>query len=237
MSSVKPLPLPPYSKGPRWALLFLGFVALVLLAGAGVYAYLVYIQPQQSTSQDEKVVDDSLVAKIGNLIELPDEEPTIATVSDVTQLKDQEFFANAQNGDKVLIFQKSGKAILYRPSTEKIIEVGPVTIELPTNTATSSATIAMPLGVVLYNGSTVVGITQTVEDQITETYEKIEVLERENAKGNYDETIVVDLTRQRASDAQLLADLIGGKVGQLPDTEASPEAEILIIVGESYSEE
>lgn len=67
-------------------------------------------------------VNDILV-KVGKLIDIPDETPTVATVSDVTKLQSQEFFAKAQNGDKVIIFPNAKKAILYRPSTDKIVEV------------------------------------------------------------------------------------------------------------------
>jgi hypothetical protein len=57
---------------------------------------------------------------------LPAEQPTVATVSDITKLKDQAFFNNAKNGDKVLIFKNTKKAIIYRPSTNQIIEIAPI---------------------------------------------------------------------------------------------------------------
>jgi len=72
---------------------------------------------------------NALVAQVGKLISLPtDETPTVATVTDASKVKDQPFFANAQNNDKVLIYQKAAKAILYRPSENRIIEVGAVNI-------------------------------------------------------------------------------------------------------------
>ncbi len=72
---------------------------------------------------------DALVAQVGKLISLPDDEkPTVATVTDASKVKDQPFFAKAQNDDKVLIYQKAAKAILYRPSTNMIVEVGAVNI-------------------------------------------------------------------------------------------------------------
>jgi len=74
-------------------------------------------------------------------MELPkDEEPTIATVLDKEKLKDQLFFAKAENGDKVIIYSKNQKAILYRPSINKIIDVAPISIAPPQVTPTVTPT-------------------------------------------------------------------------------------------------
>ena len=80
---------------------------------------------------------DALVSQVGKLIALPtDEKPTVATVTDASKVKDQSFFTKAQNGDKVLIYQKAQKAILYRPSTNIIVEVGAVNINNQAQTQT-----------------------------------------------------------------------------------------------------
>lgn len=84
---------------------------------------------QQQTDPTAKVREDNqkLVEQVGKLIVLPtDEEPTIATVSDLTKLKDQPFFAKAKLGDKVLIYNRAKKAILYRPGDNQIIELAPL---------------------------------------------------------------------------------------------------------------
>lgn len=74
----------------------------------------------------EKEVKD-LTAAVGSLMVLPEGEiPQIATVSDPSRLKGQEFFKNAKVGDKVLIYNKSKKAILYSPSIRKILDVAPL---------------------------------------------------------------------------------------------------------------
>lgn len=65
-----------------------------------------------------------LTLKIGRTMELPSgEQPSLATVSDKNKLKGQDFFSRARNGDKLLIYSKARKAILYRPLEGKIIEV------------------------------------------------------------------------------------------------------------------
>ena len=70
-----------------------------------------------------------LVAEVGNLVLLPEgETPTIATVSDPEALKAQPFFAGALKDDKVLIYTTAQKAILYRPSVGKIVQIAPINI-------------------------------------------------------------------------------------------------------------
>lgn len=110
-------------------------VLLVVLAVGGFVGYQRYSylkkenqrlsNPQEATkSEIEKTK-----SQVSALIEVPtDEEPTIANVVDVTKLSSQEFFKNAKNGDKLLVYQKSKKAILYRPETNKIIEVSTINI-------------------------------------------------------------------------------------------------------------
>lgn len=69
-----------------------------------------------------------LVADVSDHMLLPeDETPTLATVTDMHALEGQAFFKNAAEGDKVLMYMRSQKAIIYRPSIDRIIEVGPIT--------------------------------------------------------------------------------------------------------------
>lgn len=70
-----------------------------------------------------------LTKQIGAVFQLPTgETPTLATVSDASKVRSQAFFKDTQNGDKVLLYSKAGEAILYRPSTKKIISVAPVNL-------------------------------------------------------------------------------------------------------------
>ena len=125
---------------------FSTILILVLLLSFGLtfYFYKKY-QTVQKTLQKQLSPDDreKLIAQVGKLIQLPKEEPTIASISDKEKLKNQPFFQNASNGDKVLIFTKAKKAILYRPSINKIIEVSQINLEPPsvTSSATASPTL------------------------------------------------------------------------------------------------
>lgn len=124
---------------------------LVLILGAGGYYAYSYIQDQNAKidrlSDPQEAAKDEvtkLVVVVSQITELPaDETPTLATVSDAAKLKSQAFFKNAQNGDKVLIFTKAKKAFLYRPSTNKIIEIAPINIgdnQKSTSKSTTDAT-------------------------------------------------------------------------------------------------
>jgi hypothetical protein len=80
-----------------------------------------------------------IIDAVGRLMQLPSNEtPTVASVSDAATAKKQSaFFANARNGDKVLLYAKSGEAILYRPSTNKVILVAPLTFTSSTSGTTT----------------------------------------------------------------------------------------------------
>lgn len=70
------------------------------------------------------------IEEVGKVYDLPkDEQPSVATVKDKEQLKDQAFFAKAENGDITLIYSNAKLALLYRPSTKQLVNVSSVTIQ------------------------------------------------------------------------------------------------------------
>jgi len=121
-------------------------ILLIAAAGTAVYFMKKYNESQDQvnklasnptiTAQQQQA---DLIAKVGKLTVLPtNETPTVATVTDITKLKDQAFFANAQNGDKVLIYTGAKEAYLYRPSTNKLINIAPVNLGASTTGTTST---------------------------------------------------------------------------------------------------
>ena len=107
-------------------------IPLVLFVVAVVFAVYSYTQLAELRGDPQRVAEkevEELVNRVGKLIVLPEgEQPTVATVSDVESLREQPFFAQAKNGDKVLIYTNARKVILYDPVTNKIVEVAPLNI-------------------------------------------------------------------------------------------------------------
>ncbi len=114
-------------------------VLSVALGGGGYYIYRfkpnllsplkdVKIQ-QQASGQLTPDQTQKLLAEVGKIIDLPTGEiPTVATITDITKLQDQDFFKKAHNGDQVIIYTQAKKAYLYNPTLKKIIDVQPISV-------------------------------------------------------------------------------------------------------------
>lgn len=109
----------------EWAIIIV-FILLVV-AIPSYYFYSKYQKSQvllQNSNAATNTEIKDVVQKVGMLIVLPSNEvPTVAKVSDKTQLPSGQFFTNVQNGDEVLIYPIAKELILYRPSINKLIEV------------------------------------------------------------------------------------------------------------------
>lgn len=145
------------SNTPQLRFLIIGSVlAFIILAATSLYFYSKYRQTQNKLKQESRIPKDEaryLLSLIGKLMDLPEDEiPTIGTVKEKKDLPSQPFYKKAENGDKILLYEKAKKAILYRPRLNKIIEVAPLNI-VPTQTATSEGLIT-PAGRIIFRGVT-----------------------------------------------------------------------------------
>jgi len=202
---------------------------IITLAAFGAAGYLYH----ENKKMEQKISDPTvasnqeisdLTARVGKFMDLPqDEKPTIITVVDKSKLSDQQFFAKSENGDKVLVYTAAKEAIIYRPSTNKIIAVGPVDL-----TPKSTFKVA------LYNGSSLAisddlasAAQKTLADKVT----NLQFLDIESTQTkNYTANTVIDLSGSHSNEATQLAQIINGTVGTLPSIEVKPDADFMIIV-------
>ena len=73
---------------------------------------------------DEKQVQE-IVTQIEKVTPVKkDEKPVITEIVDVENLKKTNaFYKDAQNGDKLIVFAQDKKVIIYRPSTNQVINI------------------------------------------------------------------------------------------------------------------
>ncbi len=116
--------------------MLIAFFVLIALLGIGGAGYAFYhvssVKSELADLRDARTQTKSqLVEEIGKMIILPEgEEPTIATVVDPELLRGQPFFKNAKAGDRVLIYSKDSRAVLYDPVAKRVVEIGYLNTEL-----------------------------------------------------------------------------------------------------------
>lgn len=110
----------------------IAFVVLLIVAIGAIIALGVFLKSSHNTtgSVDIKAIDvKSVVSDVGKAIILPEgETPNISAVADVSALKNEPFFANAETGDLVVVYPSTRRAILWRPSVKKIVEISIVNV-------------------------------------------------------------------------------------------------------------
>jgi hypothetical protein len=209
-------------------------ILVVLVIAVGSSAVYFYIQYRNATTDPNAAT----IASVGQLIMLPSEKPTIAVVTNKSKLSGDTFFNNAKDGDKVLIYLKSKVVILYRPSINKIVAAAYGTEAQSATSAaspsSSSSSQSQDLSVAIYNGSPMTGEGTTVQQKILKSINNVTVPIVQNAKHQYSNSMVVDLTGNHTQAATQLAGFLGMSTGALPAGETNPNTNLLIIIGSDY---
>lgn len=144
MSENQQMESPRTTKNPQKKKGFLKYLLLIVsYAVVGVAVWQIQSQMQADPARQQARAEaeiKAVVDRVANLILLPsDETPQVAAINDAESLaKTQAFFANAKNEDQILIYLKEQKAIIYRPSENKIINVGPIVTDNAGASNTSS---------------------------------------------------------------------------------------------------
>lgn len=182
-----------------------------------------YLQDPQAQQARAKRETQDLVAQVGKLMVLPEGEPTVATVVDAEALaKEQEFFKDAKNGDKVLIYKD--KAILFNPAEGRIVNVGPIF----SANGVGANPQANVLNIEVRNGSKKIGAANELGDQLkAKGYNVAEVA---NAfKADYEGNLLVNLTGKDVKALEAELGLIA--TDKLPDGEATSTQDVVVILG------
>lgn len=89
--------------------------------------------------------------------------------------------------------------------------------------------------IILWNGTTVTGLTNAAEKTLTDKNVDFELVGRGNSDEKYDDTMIIDLSGSKKDEAEMIAKALGGTVGSLPDGETEPkDTEILVILGKNF---
>jgi hypothetical protein len=112
------------------------FVVVVIIIGGVLVSYkwnnkASLIETAETTENQAVLADkekQDLLEKINKHILLPAEgNPVIMQIDDAEELKKtQAFFVNSLDGDVLVVYQD--KALIYRPSEDVLINVGPVKV-------------------------------------------------------------------------------------------------------------
>lgn len=114
-----------FARYAAWSIIVAVLVLAFMAGRMSVYrAHPEFTENEQSSA---------ILAEVGKLMQLPtNETPTIATVKDAATAKQgQPFLASAENDDVIIVYANAQVAVLYRPSLDKIITVGPVSAAPP----------------------------------------------------------------------------------------------------------
>lgn len=98
-------------------------VLVLLVACIGIW---LVMASQASDEQPMDSMEQDVVSSLGLIMLLPsDEKPIITTIHDLESVKDEPFHKYAKIGDIVLRYPRAGRAILYSPSENMIVEAVP----------------------------------------------------------------------------------------------------------------
>lgn len=231
---------------PEKIIISITILVIIILSIAGYFLYN-HLQPAQAQNE---LTPQALIESVSRIAELPNEQPTIATVTDKEKLLHFSFFSQAQLGDKVLIFNEAKKAYLYRPATNKIVEVGPIMISeaeestppvveneiVETAEVVSEATVAAvqiePATVTLLNGTKGKGVAAKAEKDLkVDELLSIEIKTKGNSKNDYEKTQIYYVNKDYQNTAQQIAQLLNAEIVELPKGELAPKTDIVVFLG------
>jgi hypothetical protein len=107
--------------------MLVALLVVLLVVACAAITYLIMSRGSNNDDYTQEQVALEIKQKVSRLwLDLPEETPVVTTIENADEVKNQEFFRSVQNGDKLLVFIKEARVIIYRPSEDKIVNAGPV---------------------------------------------------------------------------------------------------------------
>jgi len=230
------------TKRSLWKI-FVGLFVLLLIGLAIAYwqtrqRLLASLTPDGQLAYAEKEAGQVL-SELSLLAILPNEEPVVATVVGAETLRSEsDFYRDAQDGDKLVMFPQAERVYLYRPGLRRLVNVGPLTLEgeaggvddrqaAPTLTPEQRAAT----NIEVWNGTPTAGEANRVRDLLRE--QGYIVMQTGNTQADYTQNQIILLG---GAEYQTVADILttqlqGVQSTGIPAGENSSTADILIILG------
>ena len=164
------------------------------------------------------LTNDEIVTVVNKTLSITgDGHPAILTVEDKVRAT-QPFLDAAENGDKVLLYYKAKKAVLFRPGQDVIIHQGSYT--------------PPAAKVFIRKGTTDSGKVDVVKNRLSGVKDIKLTSQDESTKKDYKGITLVSVTDRYDDKLRELETLFGVKTVRLPAGESFPDADILIIAGD-----
>lgn len=220
------------------------YVLIIIFAAISVFSLYGLYSAQQElktfktdpTKAASREVQE-LVNEVAKLIELPkDETPTVATVTDPAKLSDQAFFTNAKEGDKVLIYNTAKKAILYRPSEQKVLNFAPINIGNTNDAKIAGEKAQEPLKITILNGTAIAGLAGRYQKEVENKVEGAQIASIGNATSkDVEKTFIVDSKGDKEDELKKIAETLKIETGTLPSNQLKDDVDFVIVVGADKS--
>lgn len=115
--------IPKKNKKRRRYIKLIPWLLILILIIVSVFLWYEYSQAKQKLNTTSVSYNQQLTLQLSRLIQIPNTKPVILTLKNANNVKKIAFYSSAKNGDIVFEWTKDNEYILYRPSTNKIINI------------------------------------------------------------------------------------------------------------------
>ncbi|MFI5271183.1 MAG: LytR C-terminal domain-containing protein [Candidatus Saccharimonadales bacterium] len=205
-------------------LLFLPAIAILIIVVIGIINY------HNTHKFDNQKSLNQVVSLVGRHIVLPTgETPTLATITGHDKLDHSSIlYSKGKDGDRVLIYVQAGLVYIYRPSIDRIVAVGPVSVDQGIPESKNAS-------ITIEDSTNRPTIAQQVKDKVQTAYpySKVSIGSGTN-KPNFPSTLIIDNTNNKDNLVNDLTSLLNAKRGVVPLSEDKLSSDMEIIIGTDY---